>query len=119
MVKEKDLREILRTEKKVDEIIAELSVRGVQMSPRMWRKYVREYNDDFAEKERYIASGKNGYVLTTKKKVISASAMNRLKCGVAMIKNAKADLGELALKDQLKLSEEDAKVYDIIDKLGL
>lgn len=119
MIKEKDLKQILRTEKKVDEIIAEFMTRGVNISPRMWRRFVRQYNDGFAEKERYIASGKDGYVLTTKKKVIRASALNRLKCGLSMMKNAKADLDELSLKDQLKLEEEDAKLYDIIDKLGL
>lgn len=117
VITDKLLREVIKTPTKAKDIVAELNNRGIQISDRAWRKFVRDYNDDYADKERFIASSVHGYVLTTKKKDIKASAFHRLYNGLAMIRNAKADLDELADKDQLKLTEEEADTLDIISKL--
>lgn len=102
---------------KTDEILAYLRGKGIVMSDRQWRKFVRQYNELYATRERYIASDRYGYYLTTSKKNITRTAMNKLKVGLSMMKNAKADLKELANKNQLSLLDEDIEIYDLIMKL--
>lgn len=117
MIKEKLLREMLVEQMKTNEILAYLKSKGIVMSDREWRRFVRKYNELYGTRERYIASDNHGYYLTTSKKNITRTAMNKLKVGLSMVKNAKADLKELANKNQLSLLDEDVEIYDLIMKL--
>lgn len=113
----KQLKQILVGEKKATRIIAELQNYGIICSEREWRAFVRKFNDDYANKELYIASSRNGYQLTTKKSIISHSAICKFRTGLAMMKNAKATLKELSDKNQLSLLEQDADIYDLVMKM--
>lgn len=116
-MKEKLLRQILSEQKKTNEILQLLKDNGIEMTDRQWRKFVCDYNRDFSGRDRYIASNRFGYFMTSSKKKITKSAMSKLRNGLAMVKNAKADLKELALKDQLSLLEEDVELYDLVMKM--
>ena len=52
-----------------------------------------------------------------KKNDIVVSNIQKIKTGVAMIRNAKATLKELADKNQLSLIKEEADIYDLAMKL--
>lgn len=114
---EKQLKAILGEQRKTNDILIELSKLGIQCEGRAWREFVRQYNDEFEKHDRYIASDSHGYYLTVNKKKIYKTAMNKLRCGVSMIKNARKDLQELSKKDQLKLDPEDADIYDLAMRL--
>lgn len=115
---DKQLKQILNEQKKTNDILVDLSKLGIVCNGRVWRRFVRQYNDNFENHDRYIASDKDGYYLTVSKKKIQRTAMNKLKCGISMIKNAKKDLGELSKKDQLTLEQElDADVIDLLLRL--
>lgn len=113
------LRELLKNEIKADEIVKYLAYWGIDINDREWRTFVRKFNDDYANKELYIASSRNGYQLTTKKSIISHSAICKFKTGLAMMKNAKATLKELSDKNQLSLLEQDADIYDLVMKMNV
>lgn len=117
MIKEKILKEVLSDQRKTNEIIPMLKKYGIEMNDRQWRTFVRQYNDKFASRDRYIASNSQGYYLTTNKAKITKTAMNKLKNALSMLKNAKADLNELKNKDQLSLLKEDVDIYDLAMKL--
>lgn len=114
---DKMLKEILSEQKKVETIIIELSHRGIEMSPRTWRRFVRDYNDAYGEHDRYIASDNQGYYLTMSKKKITKTAIYKLRNGLSMVRNAKKDLQNLSEKNQLSLLEEDVDIYDLIMKI--
>lgn len=114
---DKVLKEVLNEQKKVETILIELSHRGIEMSERSWRSFVRKYNDEFGKHDRYIASNRFGYYLTTNKKKITKTAISKLRTGLSMMKNAKKDLQNLSEKDQLSLLDEDVDIYDLIMKI--
>lgn len=116
-ISEKLLKEVLSEQITTVEILERLKEKGIFLNGRQWRKFVREYNKMFATRDRYIASDTKGYYLTTSKKQITRTAMNKFKVGLSMIKNAKADLKELESKDQLSLLEEDVDMYDLLMKM--
>lgn len=116
-MKEKTLRRILSEQKKTEQILSELKGEGIEMNEREWRRFVRNYNNGFESRDRYIASNRYGYFLTSSKKKITKSAISKLRNGLAMVKNAKADLKELAMKDQLSLMDDDVELYDLVMKM--
>ena len=116
-MKEKLLRQVLSKQRKSFEILAILKENGIEMNDREWRKFVREYNKGYETRDRYIASNRFGYFMTSSKKKITKSAVSKLRNGLAMVKNAKADLKELAMKDQLSLLDEDVELYDLVMKM--
>lgn len=113
---DKQLYKMLCKRRMYKELLPYLILYGYNISDRAWRRFVRNYNKDFQNKETYIASNNKGYILTTKKEEIKNSAIKNLKLGISLIKNAKADLKELSDKDQLGLSEDEINIYDIIMK---
>ena len=117
MIKEKIIKSILSEQRKTNEILDLLKKEDIDMTDRQWRSFVRQYNDKFASRDRYIASNSQGYFLTTNKAKITKTAMNKLKNALSMLKNAKADLDELKNKDQLSLLKEDVDIYDLAMKL--
>ena len=119
IISEKILRQLLKSRKMTAQILDELAVQGIHIDARQWRKFVREYNDGYGKRERFIASDVNGYILTTKKDAIKLAALKRIKTGVSMIRNAKADLDELGDKRQLSLLKEEADIYDLASKLEI
>lgn len=119
-ITEKILRSMLKERKKSSQIIRCLEKKyNIYISERQWRYFVRDYNDEYYKRERYIASNHHGYILTTKKKFIKQSAIKNLKVGIAMIRNAKEELKELENKKQLSFLPEEADIYDIAMKLEL
>lgn len=116
-IKDKVLKEVLNEQKKTNDILIELSKKGITMNGRQWRSFVREYNDNYSLHDRYIASNNQGYYLTTNKKKITKTAINKFKNGLSMMRNAKMDLEELSNKNQLSLLQEDADIYDMIMRL--
>ena len=119
IVPEKYLKIIRNNRMKTKEILASLAGVGIRMNGRQWRRFVRYYNDKYGSRERYIASDSNGYVLTVKKDIIKKSNLNKIRVGIAMIRNGKAGLAELAKKDQLSLLDGEADLYDLAMKLDL
>lgn len=116
-INDKLLRQILSEQKKTNDILVALSMKGIQISGRTWRTFVREYNNEYANHDRYIASNNQGYYLTTNKKKIAGSVVNRLKCGLSTINNAKKDFRALSEKDQLSIFKTDPDMYDILLKM--
>ena len=119
IIPEKHLKIIRNNRMKTDAILAHLASVGIKMSSRQWRRFVRHYNDKYGSRERYIASDPNGYILTVKKDEIKRSNLNKIRVGIAMIRNGKAGLAELAKKDQLSLLDGEADLYDLAMKLDL
>ena len=113
------MRKILKNQKKSHEIIEELASMGIEANERSWRDFVRKYNDEFDLHDSYIASNRFGYYLTTSKKKITRTAMNKFRNGLAQMKNAKKDLKILSEKNQLSLMEEDADLFDMVMKMEL
>ena len=116
-ITKKILKETIgKDRKKVDEILYELLWNyHIDISERQWRLVVNEFNKDYGKNGLYIASNRNGYILTSKKKEIKATAINKLKVGISMIKNSKLTLKELEDANQLKLLDEDEiKIYNIV-----
>lgn len=111
------LYELLSERRTLKEIQPILKRNGIVMSDRVWRRFVRMYNNDYVNQERYIASNNKGYILTTKKNEIQSSAIKNIKLGISLIRNGRTDLKELSDKNQLALLEEDADIYDIAMKL--
>lgn len=118
-VPEKYLKIIRNNRMKSDAILAYLGSVGIHMNDRQWRAFVRQYNDQYGSRERYIASNATGYILTVKKDIIKKSNLNKIRVGISMIKNGKAGLAELAKKDQLSLLDGEADLYDLAMKLDL
>lgn len=119
IVPEKHLKIIRNNRMKTDAILAHLANVGIKMSGRQWRRFVRHYNDQYGSRERYIASDPNGYILTVKKDEIKRSNLNKIRVGIAMIRNGKAGLKELAEKNQLSLLDGEADIYDLAMKLKI
>lgn len=119
MIDDKTLRAVLNEQKKTDDILIDLHIKGIEMSGRTWRKFVREFNNEFEQHDRYIASDKDGYYLTTNKKKIAKTIGNKYKNALSMLKNAKKDFNNLSKKDQLSLLKDDPDTYDMITKLEL
>ena len=94
-------------------ILDRLAAVGILMTDRQWRAFVRQYNDKYGSRDRYIASNSQGYILTVKKDPIKQSALNKIRTGVAMIRNGKATLDELSQKKQLSLLPDEADLYDL------
>lgn len=118
MIQEKQVRYVLSRKRKTKEILELLKGEGIDISDRQWRKYVRRYNNDYANRDRYIASDNQGYFLTSKKKAITKTNINKMKCALSMLNNAKNDLKELSEKGQLSLLDEDVEFYDMAMKLN-
>lgn len=116
---EKQIRYLLTKQRKTKEILELLKHEDINISDRAWRKIVRDYNNKYHNHDRYIASNNNGYYLTSKKKAITETNMNKLKCALSMLENAKNDLKELSDKGQLSLFGEDVQVYDMVLKMRL
>lgn len=109
----KQLRELLHEETKSNEIIERLRKWGIEVCDREWRSFVRNFNNNYSSSGLYIASGKNGYSLTTKKNEIKKSAFNKFKTGLSMIRNAKTTLKELEDHNQLTLSDQnEVDIYE-------
>lgn len=119
MINDKLLRKILKEQKKTDDILIELHLNGIQMNGRTWRRFVRQFNNDFDKHDRYIASNKHGYYLTSNKKMITKTISNKYKNALSMLKNAKKDFENLSKKDQLSLLKEDPDIYDLITKMEI
>ena len=119
IISEKVLRQLLKSRKMTAQILDELAKLGIIIDAREWRRFVRTYNNGYENRERFIVSDVNGYILTTKKDAIKASAIKRIKTGASMIRNAKADLDELGGKRQLSLLKEEADIYDLASKLEI
>lgn len=118
IIKDKLLRQILSEQKKTSDILYELSANGINVSGRAWRTFVRNYNNEYDQHDRYIASDNRGYYLTTSKKKIGSTVRNKLKCGLSMVKNAKEDLKNLSMKDQLSLLEDEPDLMDLYIRMG-
>lgn len=116
-IKEKTLKRILSQRTKTEDILIELSKENIVMSGRQWRKFVRDYNDDYSKRDRYIASNNKGYILTTKKKEINKTISNKFKNGLSMIKNAQKDFKNLSQKNQISFIKDEPELYDLILKL--
>ena len=116
-ISEKTLRKILKEQKTTPEILLELKENGVNISGREWRRYVRSYNDSFVEHDRYIASDNKGYYMTTNKKAIARTTMNKFKNAHSMMINAKRDFRSLSEKDQLSIFDTDPDIYDMLLKM--
>lgn len=116
-IPEKYLKELKNNRMNSKAILRHLESVGIKMNDRQWRSFVRQYNDQFSNRDRYIASNSQGYILTVKKNDIVISNIQKIKTGVAMIRNAKATLKELADKNQLSLIKEEADIYDLAMKL--
>ena len=105
----------LRYPHTTNEILVMLVQNGIHLTDREWRKLVREFNDCYARTGLYIASGKKGYVLTTKSEKIKKSAFAKFHTGLSMIRNAKITLKELEDNNQLSLmNEKDIDIYKAI-----
>lgn len=114
-IKNNLLKELLKERKTSDQIIVLLGAKDIRINDREWRSFVRQFNDNYAKSGLYIASNSQGYILTTKKTEIKKSAINKLKTGVAMIKNSKLTLKELEDANQLRLLDDDEiKLYNIV-----
>lgn len=116
VLSDRQLYELLSTRKTYTQLQPILKNYGIVVSDRAWRRFVRRYNNDYQNKETYIASNNKGYILTAKDNEIRSSAIKNIKLGASLIKNAKADLKELSEKDQLSLSEEESSIYDLVIK---
>ena len=116
-INEKLIRKILKEKKKTSDILIDLAAAGIVISGRGWRKVVRDYNEEFGSRDRYIASDNQGYYLTTSKKAIAQTTANKFKCGLSMMKNAKKDFARLSKKDQLSIFKEEPDIYDMLMKL--
>ena len=113
----KFIRRILKEKKTTSDILVEFAKAGVTISGRKWRTIVRQYNEEFGSRDRYIASDNKGYYLTTSKKAIAQTTANKFKCGLSMMKNAKKDFARLSKKDQLSIFKEEPDIYDMLMKL--
>jgi len=118
-ITEKQLKKILNRQKKTEEILMELKAIGVDVNDRTWRGFVRQFNEEFDRHDTYIASDSYGYYLTTNKKKITKTAMNKFRNGLSQMQNAKKDLQALADKNQLSLMEEDADLFDMMMKMEI
>ena len=110
MISDKEIRKVLCDKK----ISAEIS-RELNISDRQWRKIVNEYNNNYEKQERLIVSDKDGYELTTNKKLIMAYAFKRIRHGLSELSNGKKILKLLSEKNQLKLKGLDKENTDLID----
>lgn len=112
IMKDKEIREILKDKKKTYEICSKLGI-----SDREWRRVVKEYNDGFETRERLIVSDKDGYEITTNKKLIKRYAIKLINHALSELLDAKHILKVLKDKDQLKLIDDEPDLVDICMKL--
>lgn len=90
-----------------------------RISDRSWRLIVHEYNDQYDKRERLIVSDRDGYELTTNKKLIKAYAIRLLHHAFSEMKTAKTILKTLSEKNQLKLMDDEVDIVDLALKLKI
>lgn len=113
-ITKKMIKEILGNQRVKTEIILQCLLWNykIAINDREWRSVVREYNNQYGKSGLYIASNRNGYLLTTKSNEIKKSAFAKFNNGLSMIRNAKATLKELEDNNQLKLlNDNETDIY--------
>jgi len=111
-MKDSEIRELLTGQMKSNDICKALNI-----NDRKWRSIVKEYNDGFETRERLIVADRDGYELTTNKKLIKAYAFKLIKNALSELNNARRILKVLENKNQLKLIDDEVDLVDICMKI--
>jgi len=115
-----ELRNYLVEHRTAPEIVHYLKLCHIDINTRKWQDIVLEYNSKYGDHESYIAGNSKGYILTYDKDKIKQANFQKINKAVSMLRNAKRDLEELGLKNQLSVIDTKCdEIEKLVDQVEL